>query len=237
MSIDSTAQTEQAEQTDPLSEASARRKDLAVSVVTLLAGAAIIAHLTRYNRSTWLGEEYLLVNATFLLFVPFLFIFILFRERAEQFGFRPPERGAGRIAALFFVLMLPILAIASRYPAFHNYYPMRPQAESSLHFLLYWELTYGLYMFCWEFFYRGFLTFGLKRAFGPLTAVLLQTVGFGLMHWGKPTPEFFGSFAAGLALGGLALRGKSFVPCFAVHWAVSITFDLLAIHARPGGIF
>src|SRR4051794_37182126 len=34
-------------------------KDWLVSVITLLSGAAIIAHLTRYNGQTWIGEEYL----------------------------------------------------------------------------------------------------------------------------------------------------------------------------------
>lgn len=213
------------------------RKDWLVSIATLIAGVAIVAHLTRYNRLTGMSEEYLLVNTTFLLFVPFMLVFSLFREPAEFVGFRPTENRAGRIAALFFVAMVPVLLIASRSADFQKYYPMRMQAAYSWPFLVYWELTYGFYMFCWEFFYRGFLTFGLKRAFGPVMAVMLQTAAFGLMHWDKPMPEFYGSFIAAIALGCLALRGKSFYPCFLVHWAVSISFDLLAIHSKSGAIF
>ncbi|MBM3494419.1 MAG: CPBP family intramembrane metalloprotease, partial [Armatimonadetes bacterium] len=52
-----------------------------------------------------------------------------------------------------------------------------------------------------------------------------------------PTPEIVGSFAAGLILGVLALRGRSFMPCFALHWACAATFDLMVIRATPGGIF
>ena len=65
----------------------------------------------------------------------------------------------------------------------------------------------------------------------------LLSIGFGIMHIGKPMPEVYGSFIAGLALGWLAVRARSFYPCFLLHWAISITFDLLTIYARPGGIF
>lgn len=212
------------------------RKDWFVSVTTLLAGAAIIAYLTWFNNYAPIGEYYLVVNTTCLFFLPFLLIFTVFRERAEEFGFRPPENRAGRIGLIFLGAMVPLLLVALLYPPlakpFQAYYPMRPEAASNWHFLFYWEVTYGFYMFCWEFFYRGFLTFGLKRAFGPVAAVVLQTVGFGLMHYHKPTLEFASSFIGGAALGWLALRGKSFYPCFAVHWAISIIVDLLAIHAK-----
>jgi uncharacterized protein len=212
-------------------------RDLAVAAISFVVGAGIIAYLTWYNRRTWIGEEYLVVNVTWLLFLPFLVIFGLFRESAERFGFKLPERDASRWAISFFLVMLPILLIVSRRPEFQNYYPLNRRAAFDGYILLYWELTYGFYLFCWEFFYRGFLLFGLTRAMHAIPAVLIQAAAFGMMHYGKPTPEFIGSFIAGIALGWLALRGKSFLPCFWLHWVVSALFDLLAIHSKPGGLF
>jgi len=219
-----------------------------VSICTLLLGAAIVASLIYYNaqpyslwsagpvrnQRTW--EEYLVVNSSTLLFLPWLLIFGLLRERADNFGFRLPEPGASRLALLFYLLMLPLLWLAARFPAFQNYYPLQPQAAYSWNALLFHELSYGFYLFCWEFFYRGFLTFGLGRAFGFPLAIGLQAVAFGIMHGGKPLPEFYGSFVAGIALGMLAVRGRSFLPCFAVHWAVSVTFDLLVMRFKPGSL-
>jgi membrane protease YdiL (CAAX protease family) len=92
--------------------------------------------------------------------------------------------------------------------------------------------VYGLYLFCWEFFFRGFLLFGLSRSLGPWVAVFAQMIAFGVMHHGKP--EFLGSFVSGAALGILALRSKSFMPCFVLHWTISILFDVLAIMAKTG---
>jgi len=220
-----------------------------ISGATLLLGTCVVVFLTRYNLSlytawssgpnrpyrTW--EEYLVVNTTGLLLLPFLLIFGAFREEAAEFGFRLPRPEATRIAWLLFLAMLPVLLVASRFPDFQNYYPIQKQAAVDGGYLVYFELTYGFYMFCWEFFYRGFLLFGLARALGGPAAIGIQAFAFGTMHYGKPTSELFSSFIAGVALGWLALRGRSFLPCFAVHWAVSITFDLLVIWAAPGGIF
>lgn len=221
-----------------------------VPVGTALIGTAVIVFLTRYNMSgerygvnhylralprSW--EEYLLVNITGLTLFPFLLIFGGFRQRAEEFGFRPAVPPAAKLAVGFYALMLPVLYFASRQPQFFQFYPMQSRAGEDWTFFLYHQLTYGMYFFCWEFFYRGFLTFGLAKGIGFPAAIVAQSIGFAIMHYGKPMPEVYGSFIAGIALGWLAMKGRSFYPCFLLHWAISLTFDLLTIQARPGGVF
>ena len=225
-----------------------RRRDGVVAGCTFGLGVLTVALLTRYNltfccvwsvgaiRPNYTFEEYLLVNIAGLVFFPFLLIFAL-RESVESFGFRAPEPGASRIALLLFAVMVPAIIVASRRPEFQSYYPIQPQAAYVWRYFVYFELVYGFYLFCWEFFYRGFLTFGLSRFTGQVMAIALQAVAFGLMHYGKPTPEFIGSFIAGGALGWLAIRARSFLPGFYLHWAVAFIFDVLAIHAKRGGIF
>ena len=42
----------------------------------------------------------------------------------------------------------------------------------------------GFYMFCWEFFFRGFLLFGLQKSrLGAWGAVIVQALLFALLHW------------------------------------------------------
>lgn len=225
------------------------RKDWLVSLSVLSVGLTVIVFLTQYNAqsySVWsnpampsyrVWEEYLLVNIGLLLFPPLLLILGILRENATDYGFQPPTAGSSRIAWLFFLAMTPVMLIASWSPQFYHYYPIQPLAGLSWSYLLYYEISYGFYMFAWEFFYRGFLTFGLARTFGIPAAVVLQAVGFGIMHIGKPPLEMISSFPGGLIMGWLAVRCRSFLPCFALHWAISLAFDLLAIRARPGGIF
>lgn len=224
-------------------------EDRRIAGVTMAVGAAIIAFLTHYNLTGYsvyspgLGQgfhswdEYLVVNCSGLVLLPFLAVFGVFRADAREFGFRPAERGSGRAAWWLFIAMIPVMVVASRYPTFNLHYPMYPPAAFSWPALAAFELTYGFYFFCWEWFYRGFLTFGLAKGLGFPLAIFIQAVGFGIMHVGKPMPEVIGSFAGGIVLGALAMRSRSFYPCFLLHWAVSVSFDLLVIQARPGGLF
>ncbi len=239
----------QIEESDHARKPTRTRKDWIATLSTLSVGLGIIVYLTRYNSqsySVWslpsapayrVWEEYLLVNIGLLLFPPFILLFGALRENVSEFGFQPPTAKSSRIGYLFFLVMVPVMLIASRSPQFQNYYPIQPQAGQSWSYFFYYELSYGFYMFAWEFFYRGFLTFGLARAFGYPTAIVLQAVGFGIMHIGKPPLEMISSFPGGLIMGWLAVRCRSFLPCFALHWAIALAFDVLAIYARPGGIF
>lgn len=221
-----------------------------LSSVVVILGVAIAVTLTWYNlqpcsiaglgtpcRSYRSWEEFLLVNIAALILVPVLCVHALPGEGMHLYGWWRPRHEAWRTTWLLYGFMLPVLFFSSRRPEFMAYYPMRPEAAYSWPFFLYHEATYGLYMMCWEFFFRGFLTFGLARGFGRGTAVVTQALIFGAMHYGKPWPEFVGSFAAGIALGWLALRARSFYPCFILHWACSVTFDVFVILARPDGLW
>ena len=220
----------------------------AFSAATALVGALVVWRLTLYNLQpyaiwsapaqlqlrTW--EEYLLVNITGLILIPSVLHFLWLRTTPQRMGFGPANRYGWRAALIALMVMLPVLVVAARFPAFQAYYPIQPMAGYSWRYLVYFELTYGAYMFAWEWFYRGFLTFGLARGFGATAAVVTQAAAFGIMHYGKPPAEMAGSFIAGIALGSLALRGRSFLPCFALHWVVSILFDLLVLAWRPGSL-
>ncbi len=200
-----------------------------------LQGQAIWASETERGYQTW--DEYLIVNCSLLLFLPLIHHFLILREPLSSIGLASPDRQAVKLAWILLSTVLPILLIASRLPIFQDYYPIQKQAALSLRYLIYFEFTYGFYLFCWEFFFRGYLTFAAARAIGPRLAIVLQAAAFGAMHYTKPWPEFVGSFAAGIALGMLAWRAKSMVPCFALHWTVAVVFDLLVIYATPGGLF
>jgi len=227
-----------------------RARNTRVTLAVLTVGLTVCAGLLFYNLQpcsvsdlaqpctavrTW--EEYLLVNITGLMLVPIVSIFALPREGPQLFGWWRPRPPSWRMAGTLYLLMVVPLAIASRRPEFLSYYPLRPEAAYSWPVFWYHEATYGLYMLAWEFFFRGYLTFGLARRLSNATAVGIQAVLFGLMHYGKPGLEVAGSFLAGVVLGHLALRGRSFYHCFALHWACSVTFDVLVIWARPDGLW
>src|SRR5690606_31476034 len=119
---------------------------------------------------------------------------------------------------------LPLLWFYARVPevrAFYNdFYP----ADQSTLALLWLLVSTVLYMLCWEWFFRGFLLFGMAQGFGFIVAILLQAALFGAAHWGKPPLEMYASFAGGAILGVLCWREKSFAPAFYAHALIHIAW-------------
>ncbi|HEX5324230.1 MAG TPA: CPBP family intramembrane glutamic endopeptidase [Capsulimonadaceae bacterium] len=231
-----------------------RNSDFVTPSVVFVVGAAISAFL--FYENPYLGnfETYRLVNCGLLLFVPLCLILLFLRQSPAHFGVARGDRRQGlKWAGIAWLAMLPLLIFTATRPDFQTYYGeslsqalgygaryayspyLRPHVAPAG--LLYYEMGTGFYLFCWEFFFRGFLLFGLARArfIGPIGAIVLQAIPFTLLHWSlvpaasKPPLEIASAFFGALALGALAWRTRSFVYGFLVHWAVSITLDLFLL--------
>ncbi|HUV06026.1 MAG TPA: CPBP family intramembrane glutamic endopeptidase [Armatimonadota bacterium] len=208
-----------------------------VPALVALVGACILAALYRYNQQSHGYEEYLVANMSALFWLPIMVALLVIRQEPSSFGLALGDARRGyRLAGLLFLAVLPFLVFAATRKDFQTYYPIQKRAAHDLAYFGYFELSYGMYLFCWEFFFRGFLLFGLARLIGSWS-VFVQAIAFGIMHIGKPPAEVAASLVSGLILGVVALRAKSFVPCFVLHWAVSITFDVLVILAARGLLF
>jgi hypothetical protein len=154
-----------------------------------------------------------------------------------RFGLRRPLKdwglglgdwkfGIPAVLVCFFAF-LPILVIVSYQPAFQAKYPLYNAAQNSvLHFIVY-EASYMVYFIGWEFIFRGFILFGLKPTLG-LYAIFVQTIPFAIMHFGKPQIETLAAVGAGVLLGYLAVRTRSFWYGWMLHSLVAVTNDILA---------
>ncbi len=218
-----------------------------VTLVVFLIGAAVVAGLFRFQQTEGNYDRYIVGNIMALLWLPMLSILFIFREEPSKFGFALGnwKRVWGPLL-LMFVALCVVMAIFCHRDVYQNYYPIFRNFDYPAEFryvfggnpwqsapwlAVYAFASYGLYMFCWEFFFRGYLLFGLQRSIG-WWAVLVQALAFGLLHYGKPMSEFYASFGAGIILGIIAINAKSFVPCFVLHWTASLTFDIMIIASR-----
>ncbi len=138
-----------------------------------------------------------------------------------------------KLSTIMIVAMLPVLAFAARESSTRTFYQTQyfpSSADVSLGALL---LSLVVWMFCWEWFFRGFLLFGTAQAFpdkwAPFVAIPLQAALFGLAHWGKPMPEFYASFVGGLIFGTVAWRQKSFLAPFLTHAAIHVIWAILIL--------
>ncbi len=163
--------------------------------------------------------------------IPLMVIWFVFKEPARDYGFRMWEKGHGWIYAGFYFFMLPIIVTVSFVPSFNKKYPFYDQAGDSIGQFVIYELTYLTQFVSLEAFFRGFFVFALFKKLGYY-AVPIMTIPYCMIHFGKPAPESLGAILAGMALGYLALKSKSWLPGALLHFAVGITMDSLCILQR-----
>lgn len=168
-----------------------------------------------------------------LLLLPMLVVKFGVKGRLRDYGCRLSKGKLGWGFALGgWLLMIPVLLLVVHlFPAFQAKYPLNKLAAASWKTLLLYELAYGAYLFAWEFFFRGFMLFGLEKRFGNYS-ILIQTIPFAVMHYSKPFPEAAGSIVAGLLLGAVAFETRSFIYGAAIHWLVAASMDLICVMSR-----
>ena len=165
--------------------------------------------------------------------VPLITIALLPGERIRDYHLSP--KGFFRHLVIYlglFALVLPAVFIASRTQEFRETYPFYRGANHSYKDLLAWECIYAAQFTALEFFFRGFMLQGLRKALGA-NAVFVMIVPYCMIHYGKPMAETFGAIIAGLVLGSLAMRTRSIWGGVLIHVVVGVTMDLLALRACP----
>lgn len=129
--------------------------------------------------------------------------------------------------------MVPVLLWVSTQREFLDRYPFVRAARTDFALLVRWEAFYVLQFFALEAFFRGYLLFTLERRFG-WNACLIMAVPYCAIHWHKAPLECFAAIFAGVLLGGLALRFRSWYGGAVLHSLVAVTMDGLA-YARATG--
>ena len=168
-----------------------------------------------------------LVFCMTLLVIPATVLKLGLGRKLHACGLRFSGTGRGFVVALgLFVLLLPVLWLASRMQGFQDQYPKLRSAESDVAVFCIYQAGYLVKWMAWEFFFRGFLLFGLRPRMGDF-AVIVSTLAFVVAHIGKPGAEMVGSIVAGFVLCGLALRYRSIFPGVILHFLVAATMDLL----------
>lgn len=171
-----------------------------------------------------------LMDGTIMFVSSVLLIKLLLKEKLRNFGFALGDYKFGFITMLLFlVIMLPVIWIVSASPSFASAYPQGgSQLKQDYTLLILYELCILVYMLGWEFLWRGFSLFGLYPKFG-VYAIFIQTIPFFILHRGKPELELFASIFAGIILGVQAIRARSFIYAWILHWLVMVSVDTISV--------
>jgi len=164
------------------------------------------------------------------LVIPLLVTLTVHRDKPRSIGFTL----AGFHFHLWiylglYAVMVPLILMVADRPDFQRVYPFVPTATQSMGNFIRWEVGYLAQFFALESFFRGYLLFTLEKRIG-WNAIFVMAVPYCMIHWHKPPEEAFAAVIAGVVLGALALRFRSWVGGALLHALVALTMDLLAAH-------
>ncbi len=175
--------------------------------------------------STLQAAGYMFVTAFLLMgVVPALIV----AGRGERLRDHGVSLGDWKAGVRTIAVLLPIIAVlalfpASRTPEMRSFYPLAPQVVPV-------EVARAVFFYtAWEFFFRGFMLFGLRGLVGDSTAICIQTIPSCLWHIGCPAGEILASIPGGLLFGLLAIRTRSVIWPWVLHCLIGITMDLLIV--------
>ena len=163
---------------------------------------------------------------------PLLTVLFIFRNHLSDYGLRLGNWKAGLAitSMLFLVIGVLLLLPSSQTTEMQNFYPLYKEASHSISSFLQFELLRVLFFYtAWEFFFRGFMLYGLRPFTGDWLAICIQTIPSCLWHIGMPTGEIFASIAGGILFGILAIRTRSIIWPWLLHCLIGITLDLFII--------
>jgi membrane protease YdiL (CAAX protease family) len=172
---------------------------------------------------------WVLTSTVFLTGIPLLSLYI-FKTRPGEVGLTVRNwRQSVKYAVIALFIGLPVMYYGSTLLSFRAYYPMwHPAGDSLTNFILY-EAAVAILMFNTEFLFRGYLLFSLKEELGKAPALVLHAFPYMLVHLGKPSLEVPYSFFVGLLFGYMALKTKSILPSFLLHFLGSMGFEAMVL--------
>jgi len=164
--------------------------------------------------------------------LPVAYIKLKLKLNLRDFGLSAGDWRFGLKFILFVIplIIVPVIYFASSMEDLIIEYPLSKAIISQHELIIFYELAYVLLFYvAWEFYFRGFLLFGLRKHFGDTSAVLIQTIASCLIHIGKPEGEIIGSIIIGIIFGYIALRTRSVWYVFIMHACIGVFTDLFII--------
>jgi membrane protease YdiL (CAAX protease family) len=200
-----------------------KKSDLRAATILI---SSTLLLIVRYHH-TVLGDE-TISSFVFYFLIPLGIIIFILREDPRDFGLRLGNWRKGALFSLLGIALMGVVIVGlAQVTEFQQYYGLAAFREPDSRGLMELALRMGVYMFSWEFMFRGFLLFGLKDRLGSL-AIWIQAIPFAIMHLGKPELETLSTIFGGAAFGYVDLESRSVLPSVLIHWAIYMMMVLAA---------
>ncbi len=133
-----------------------------------------------------------------------------------------------------FLLVVPIVIIASFHENFNSYYPLYKQNAAAGYWGIsewvtasIYELAYGWSFVSVELIFRGVFVVGMIKILGR-HAILPMVVVYCFIHFGKPVGECISSVFGGFILGVIAYYSRNILGGIIIHIGLAWTMEITA---------
>ena len=185
--------------------------------------------VARYVTYIWLDYTFMLK-----VFGSMLIITLVFREPLKSYGLGLGDWRLGlKLCLVCYILYAPLAVIFFTSKGFQEHYgAITRNIPTWQVFFLKENFSVLFFMIATEFFFRGFLLFGISKRHGEFMGMMVSIIPFVMWHYNKPAIETFGSFPVGLALAYVALRTESIWYSVLLHWSIALFLNglVLAFH-------
>ncbi|MCP4805133.1 MAG: CPBP family intramembrane metalloprotease [Proteobacteria bacterium] len=197
---------------------------------------APVLHRNLVDKELYLAQPELLVGPAVIGTALIVAACKLGGVKADDWGLGLGDwRWWGPWTALLMVLAIGLSVVCALvFPSFREAYPWYEPARTDAGELFGYQLSLGVYMVGWEFFFRGFMNFGVARTSGPVMGALVQAIPFMLVHRAKPKVEMLASFFGAVGLALFCWRGRSFWPAVILHWGLNAAMEFTCFALRNG---
>lgn len=166
--------------------------------------------------------------------LPAAIIFLVPDATFNELGIIPTIQADTIIFSLLIAIPLVLLSyITSKSPVNLLEYPQIRNAEWNPGLLVISGITWILYLFAYEFTFRGILLFSLIEALGILPAIILNITIYALVHVPKNLREAIGAVPLGFVLCLAAWKTGNFMVAFIAHCSLALSNEWFSLYNHP----
>ncbi|MDD3733126.1 MAG: hypothetical protein PHU88_12200 [candidate division Zixibacteria bacterium] len=182
------------------------------------------------------GEAFWISIFLFFIF-PWVVIRFLLKEKLASFGLSLGNRKRGIIYSVIFVAVFVLINyFIIKTPSLRNQLQISPDIVRSFWVFLWFQLFVSLSShFSMEFFFRGFVQFGLEEKIGKWV-ILAQAAVQTLLYSNSPWIIILLVGLSSLGAGYIAMKSRSVYYSFVAMWLISLSLDIMIIRYIFQGI-
>jgi membrane protease YdiL (CAAX protease family) len=167
----------------------------------------------------------------FLGLIPLICMTALYPRSLENYGLNLRElQTSFRFIIPLALALVAINYFASRSPVSLATYPQMRIGKWSLKLALINSLFWAMYLFAYEFLFRGILFFTCYEAFGFWPATAINIALYSATHIPKGPAETFGTIPYGIILCIATATTGSILVAFVTHLIMALSNDFFSIH-------